>query len=135
MASLTAARSQQQRSALFWLTQQNRGLRSETQPRAAPSCRHEGEVLTSNKKEAHFSSSAAPTAEGSRQQGQPGESMDTRQDEEEEVILAAWRTMTSALQRHHLSNDSTSGPTQSFLTRQRQATKARRGPGPRLQSW
>ncbi|TWW58561.1 hypothetical protein D4764_06G0000910 [Takifugu flavidus] len=120
MASLTAARSQQQRSALFWLTQQNRGLRSETQPRAAPSCRHEGHMIGSK---------------GSRQQGQPGESMDTRQDEEEEVILAAWRTMTSALQRHHLSNDSTSGPTQSFLTRQRQSTKARRGPGPRLQSW
>lgn len=73
--------------------------------------------MTSNKKEAHFSSSVTPAAEvsdwvstvqhleylfipfhvigskGSRQQGQPGESMNTRQEEEEEVILAAWQTM------------------------------------------
>lgn len=71
--------------------------------------------MTSNKEEARFSSSVTPTAEvsywgstvqrleylfihvigskGSLQQGQPGESRNTRQEEEEEVILAAWQTM------------------------------------------
>lgn len=40
---------------------------------------------------------------------------------------------TSALQQHHLSKYSTSGPAQSFLTRQRQSTKARRSLGPQRQ--
>ncbi|CAG03299.1 unnamed protein product [Tetraodon nigroviridis] len=63
---------------------------------------------------------------------EPGDSMIARQEEEEEEeeILAAWKSMTWALQQRPLGEPSAPGPPQSFLSRQRQAAKARRSLGP-----
>ncbi|XP_029919547.1 protein Hook homolog 2-like [Myripristis murdjan] len=58
----------------------------------------------------------------------------TRQEQEEELILTAWHSMSVALQQHSLCEESRApGQAQSFLAKQRQSTQARRGFSPRLQ--
>ncbi|XP_051239864.1 protein Hook homolog 2-like [Dicentrarchus labrax] len=58
----------------------------------------------------------------------------SRQEQEEKLILTAWQSMSSALQQHSLSENSRApGLAQSFLSKQRQSTQARRALSPRLQ--
>ncbi|XP_034742851.1 protein Hook homolog 2-like [Etheostoma cragini] len=58
----------------------------------------------------------------------------SRQNKEEELIVTAWQSMSSALRQLSLCKDSRApGPAQSFLAKQRQSTQARRVLSPRLQ--
>ncbi|XP_068176706.1 protein Hook homolog 2-like [Antennarius striatus] len=51
---------------------------------------------------------------------------ETRREQEEKLILTAWRNMSSAVQLHSKAP----GPVLSFLSRQRQSTRTRRAPFP-----
>ncbi|XP_036959421.1 protein Hook homolog 3-like [Acanthopagrus latus] len=83
--------------------------------------------MTSNQEARHFdtmTTAAAPEGDNTR----------SRQEQEEKLILTAWQNMSSALQQHSLCECSTApGPAQSFLSKQRQSTQARRALSPRLQ--
>ncbi|XP_046899408.1 protein Hook homolog 2-like [Hypomesus transpacificus] len=58
------------------------------------------------------------------------ERIQSRQDEEEKVIIAAWYSMCVALQQQSLNEGSTSSSqAQSFLAQQRLSTQARRSLG------
>ncbi|XP_038570212.1 protein Hook homolog 2-like [Micropterus salmoides] len=82
--------------------------------------------MTSNEEARPFDTmtTAAPMGDNTR----------SRQEQEEQLILTAWQSMSSALQKHTLFKDSRNpGPAQSFLSKQRQSTQARRALFPRLQ--
>ncbi|XP_026216332.1 protein Hook homolog 3-like [Anabas testudineus] len=87
--------------------------------------------MTSNKEATLFDAmtTAAPELQDSE-----GATTRSRQEQEEELILAAWRSMSSALQQHGLCEDSKApGPAQSFLAKQRKSTQSRRALSPQLQ--
>ncbi|XP_023258315.1 protein Hook homolog 2-like [Seriola lalandi dorsalis] len=70
--------------------------------------------MTTNKDVRPFDTMTTPS---------PEDSTRSRQEQEETLILTAWKSMSSALQRHSLCEDSGA---QSFLAKQRQSTQARR---------
>ncbi|XP_069386856.1 protein Hook homolog 3-like [Paralichthys olivaceus] len=60
-------------------------------------------------------------------QDSQGDNTRSRQEQEERLILTAWKSMSSTLHRHSLCEDSAApGPAQSFLAQQRQSTLTRR---------
>ncbi|XP_071360953.1 protein Hook homolog 2-like [Trachinotus anak] len=83
--------------------------------------------MTTNKDDRLFDATAAPV-------DSQGDDTRSRQEQEEKLILSAWKSMSSALQRHSLCEDSGApAPAQSFLSKQRQSTQARRVLSPQLQ--
>ncbi|KAF3687247.1 Protein Hook -like protein 2 [Channa argus] len=56
-----------------------------------------------------------------------GDTARSRQEQEEKLIITAWKRMSSALQQHSVCEDPRApGPAQSFLAMQRKSTQARR---------
>ncbi|XP_041790161.1 protein Hook homolog 3-like [Chelmon rostratus] len=85
--------------------------------------------MTSNKEARPFDSMTRAAPEDSQ-----SDNPRSRQEQEEKQILTAWQNMSSALQQHsRCEHSSASGPAQSFLSKQRQSTQARRALSPRLQ--
>ncbi|XP_074540382.1 protein Hook homolog 2-like [Halichoeres trimaculatus] len=85
-------------------------------------------MMTSKKKERASKTMATAASEDS-QQDHP-----RSRQEEEDLILTAWQSMSSALQQHRLCEHSRApDPAQSFLAKQRQSTLARRVLSLRLQ--
>ncbi|XP_050926774.1 protein Hook homolog 2-like [Lates calcarifer] len=86
-------------------------------------------MMTTNKNARLFDTTMTAGPEDSQ-----GRNMRSRPEQEEKLILTAWKSMSSALQQHSLCEDSAApGPAQSFLAKQRQSTQARRVLSPRLQ--
>ncbi|XP_029997430.1 protein Hook homolog 2-like [Sphaeramia orbicularis] len=80
--------------------------------------------MMNNKEIRHFDAMAATAPVDS-----PGVEMEvrSRQEQEEDLILTAWHSMSTALQQHSLCTESrVPGPAQSFLAQQRQSTQVRR---------
>ncbi|XP_060907826.1 protein Hook homolog 2-like [Labrus mixtus] len=87
--------------------------------------------MTSNKKARPFET---PLETPAAPEDLQGENTRPGHEEEEKLILTAWQSMSSALQQHSLCECSrVAGPAQSFLSKQRQSTQARRALSYRLQ--